>query len=223
MVDTPKFNFNNSSIKSDEELKAKLDADGGGFDKFFKPGKHEVRITKIEYQSLADDPNWGKYLIHVEGTGQKTTRGQLFVPIKDTLYRTKAGKETTVFFKRFQDFMSAVGVTVTIKDLTQTLNTIFGNVDKSPLLGTNVALEMGYDGNYVKYDGKDDIGNKRYLIEMADGSLIVDTATGKAAIFSGFDAAMAHAEQNQIKVQKYPQILKWVTSTTPTSKAAANW
>lgn len=217
MVDVPKFNFNSATIKSEAELQEALKGDSK-FDKYFKPGRHEVQITGLEYKGQATDQNWGKFVVKVRGAGDKETTGMVFVPFKDVNYMTASGKPTLMFYKRFAAFMGAVGLDSSVDKLATTLNENFSKPEKSPLLGANVVMELGYDGNHVRYDGKDAAGIKKYVIEMKDKSTIAET-------FPSFDSAAGHAEQNGIKLQDYPQILSWSVSANAgaTKKAAANW
>lgn len=219
MVDVPKFNFNSATIKSEAELQEALKGDSK-FDKYFKPGRHEVVITGIEYKGAATDANWGKFVVKVKGTGDKETTGMLFVPFNDVNYVTASGKTTVMFYKRFAAFMNAVGIKVSAdkEKLVTLLNDNFAKPEKSPLLGANVVMELGYDGNHIRYDGKDAAGIKKYVIELKGGATSAET-------FPSFDAAAGHAEQNGIKLQDYPQILSWDVSSNAgaNKKVAANW
>lgn len=217
MVDVPKFNFNSATIKTEAELQEALKGDSK-FDKYFKPGRHEVVITGLEYKGQATDANWGKFVVKVRGTGDKETTGMVFVPFKDVNYVAASGKPTLMFYKRFSAFAAAVGLDASMDKLAVTLNDNFAKPEKSPLVGLNVVMELGYDGNHVRYDGKDAAGIKKYVIEMKDKSTIAET-------FPSFDAAAGYAEQNGVKLQDYPQILGWATSSNAAAnkKAAANW
>lgn len=217
MVDVPKFNFNSATIKSEAELQEALKSDSKA-DKYFKPGRHEVVITGLEYKGVATDANWGKFVVKVKGIGDKETTGMVFVPFKDVNYVAASGKSTLMFYKRFASFATAVGLDASMNVLPTTLTDNFAKPEKSPLLGTNVVMELGYDGNHVRYDGKDAAGIKKYVIEMKDKSTIAET-------FPSFDAAAAYAEQNGVKLQDYPQILSWDRSSNATAnkKTAANW
>lgn len=216
-VSVPKFNFSKSTIKSDEELKALLDNDGKSGDKYFRPGLHEVTITKMEYKGRAGDQDWGKFVLSFEGAGGKATTGMIFVPFADVNYNGKNGKPTTLFYRRFTKFMDSVGIKVTVANREQVLTETFLKPERSPLIGSPVKIQFGYDGNYVDYKGKDEAGIKKYVIQMANnGGTTAET-------FPTFDAAAAHAEQANIQLQEYPQVLSYEVSSTPAAKKVSNW
>lgn len=220
-VTVPKFNFSGSSIKTEAEM-AKEEALTGGGDKYLRPGRHEVSITSVEYTGLAKDPNWGKFTLVLTGTGNKTTKAFLMVPFRDVMYVSQAGKPTAFMYKKFKSFMESLGVVITVDTLGDVLPTYFGN-NGAGLVGLNVAVEIGYEGNYVRYAGKDATGNKQYNIVFGDGSVLLDKQLQVVA-FPDFEAAGNYAEANQIRLQKFPEILAYSTSATPSAvKAASAW
>lgn len=222
-VTIPKFNFSGSSIKTEAEM-AKEEAASGGGDKYLKPGRHEVVITSVEYAGLAKDQNWGKFTLTLTGTGDKTIKSFLLVPFRDVMYVGASGKPTAFLYKKFKSFMAGLGIEITVDSLGEVLPTYFGNNAKA-LVGLTTAIEVGYDGNYVKYAGKTESGEKRYNIVFSDGNILLDKQL-QIMEFPDFAAAGLYAEANQIKLQKFPEVLSYSPSAqggNPTATAAGNW
>jgi hypothetical protein len=84
---------------------------------------------------------------------------------------------------------------------------VFTNPDKT-LVGRDLSANIGYQGNYIGYAGKDEAGINKYNITMKDGSVLAD-ASGKVMTFPEFEAALHHAEVNNIEVRKYVDVLDY--------------
>ena len=204
-VEIPKFNFSQSSIKTEDEFNKQEGEQTGG--KYLRSGRHEVSISKVEYAGVAKDPNWGKFTLTLTGTGDKTTRYFLMVPFRDVMYIGKSGKPTGIVYKKFKDFMGALGATITVDTLGDVLPTYFSNGGDA-LVGLKLAIELGYDGNYIKYSGKNEDGTKRYEIALKDGSVLLDKATMQPVTFPDPASAEAYAVSTQIPIQKFPEVLE---------------
>lgn len=225
MVDVaiPKFSFGGNSIKTDEELTQKLAETTSTGGKYFRPGKHTVKVTAAVYQGLAGDDRWGKFLLTLSGVGEKTTTAQLIVPFKDVMYIAKSGKETLFMFKKIQNFMSALGVTLTVGNLQDTLTQYFSNPAKT-LVGKELIINIGYAGNHIGYAGKNAVtGEVEFNIQMRDGSVVCDKSDLTPLLFSTRDAAMAQAEQLAIKIEEYSSVLNYEVSPTAKNLSVAGW
>lgn len=218
VTEIPKFNFSGSSIKTDEEFNKQEGELSGG--QYLRPGRHEVVITKVEYKGPSKDPNWGRFTLTLTGTGDKTTKYFLQVPFRDVMYVSSKGKPTGFMFKKFRDFMGALGIGITVDSLGEVLPTYFSKGGEA-LVGGKLAIELGYDGNYVKYAGKNGDGTKRYEIALKDGSILLDKDTLQPVTFADPSAAEAYAAEAQIIIQKYPEILKVEEPTGGVSFGAA--
>jgi hypothetical protein len=218
----PKFNFTGASVRTEAEMAAEEAKIGGGGDKYLKPGRHEVTVTAAVYKGLAKDPNWGKFELTLTGTGEKTIRAFLTVPFRDVMYMSAAGKPTAFMYKKFKSFLEGLGVSVTVDTLGDVLPQYFGN-NGAGLIGMTTAIEVGYDGNYVKYAGKSDTGEKKYNIVFGDGSILLDKQL-QVVNFPDYASAGNYAEANQIKLQKFPDILSYSPSARGNVAAAVgNW
>lgn len=214
----PKFNLSGSTIKTDEELAA-LGGSGKDTSPYFRPGTYQVSITKVEYQGSASDDRWGKFLLHLEGANGKAIRSQVMVPFRDVAFTSKTGKNTGLPFAKFKNFMLGLGVKVSVPTLEATLVEVFTNPDKT-LVGRDVSVNIGYQGNYIGYAGKDEAGIKKYNITMKDGSVLAD-ASGKVITWPEYGAAAEHADIHLIQINKYVDVLDYNEGKVAT--ASANW
>lgn len=217
----PKFNFSESPIKTQQELEQSLDAlNPGG--KYFRPGRHEARVTGVEYKGTASDPNWGKFMLTLEGTGGKTIKTLVMVPFKSIDFIDKNGRPTKFLYQKFTNLMSGLGYPgLRVEDLQTVLPEVWTKPEKT-VVGREVGIEVGYQGNHVRYDGKDEIGNKKYALEMADGSTLCD-ASGRVMYFNDYEAALGHAESNQIVIDRFTSVLSFVPSTKTSQASDSSW
>lgn len=215
----PKFNLSGSTIKTDEELASLGGSGSRDTSLYFRPGTYQVTITKVEYQGSASDDRWGKFLLHLEGANGKSIRSQVMVPFRDVAFAGKNGKNTGLPFAKFKNFMLGLGIKVSVPTLEATLTEVFTNPDKT-LVGRDVSVNIGYQGNYIGYAGKDDAGIKKYNITMKDGSVLAD-ASGKMMTWPEYGAAAEHAEINLITVSKYVDVLDYNEGTK--AAASSNW
>tara|TARA_R110000868_G_scaffold375983_3_gene640691 strand:- start:724 stop:1377 length:654 start_codon:yes stop_codon:yes gene_type:complete len=212
----PKFNFSDSTIKTDAELN---DLSPVFEDKYFRPGTAQVRIASVVYQGAAGDDSWGKFLLTLVGAGNKSITAQVLVPFRSPLYMAKSGKNTGYPFQKFKNFMLGLGIKVSVPTLETVLTEVFTNPDKS-LVGRDMSVNIGYEGNYIGYMGKDDAGIKRYNITMKDGSVLAD-ASGKALIWPEYAGAAHHAELGNIEVSRFVNVLDYNEGTAVA--ADGNW
>lgn len=206
MTDLPKFNFSGMSVKSEEELNAKL-AESDTRVKYFRPGKHTAKITNVVYQGLASDDRWGKFLLTLTGVGGKETTAQLIIPLRDVMYRTKSGKESAFMFKKAQTFLRAIGVDLTINNVEDVLKEQFSKPEKT-LVGQELVIEIGYNGNHIRYDGKTPTGDARYVIQKRDGSVVTD-ANAAPEVFTTREAALNHAETLDLPIEQYSSVVNY--------------
>lgn len=200
----PKFNFSGSTIKTEEELSQLTGGERQG-DKFFRPGTYQANIVKVEYTGVASDDRWGKFNVHLEGTGGKEIRTTVMVPFRDIAYTAKSGKNTGLPYLKYKNFMLALGVKLDLNNYQTVTAELFTNPDKT-LVGKDVSINVGYEGNYIGYMGKDEIGIRKFNITMKDGSVLSD-ASGKIITFPERDAALHHAEVSLMTVDRYTRVL----------------
>jgi hypothetical protein len=196
----PKFEFAGSSIKNDEDFVAA----GGGEKKprFLNPGRYDVKVAAMEYTGLARDPNWGSMMAVYETADGRTIRDYFMIPFTDHLY----GEKRTAFpFKRLQTIATAFGHTLTVANTADVMKTLFGKPEK--LVGTPVVIDVGYEGGFIHYAGKNKDGGKKYQIYTPDHNPVRDAATMTPVEFPDVGAAEAYAAANNLPVEKFPRIL----------------
>lgn len=204
----PKFDFSKSTLKTAEELNKALDGTGRKESLYLDSGMHDVAIIEAKYsEKVLSDPSWRQLHMTVEGAGKKTIKTSVLIPTSSFEYSKNGGTATLFPFKKFVEFCAGLGFTP-VKDADSAVTVLteyFAKPEKS-LVGRETKVTIGYLKNHIHYDGKDEIGQRRFIIKMGDGSTLLNKATGKVMAFSDRDSAMAHAEQNQIDIQKYPDV-----------------
>lgn len=214
-MEIPRFNFANSSIKTAAELDT---ADKGkGVDKFFKPGKYDVKIESVEVVGACkNDPTWCDVKVQYRGTGEKTIRDFLMVPTSDIKYGSKG---VLMPFRRLQAFAGALGHDLQPENVGDVLKALFANPTK--LIGHTVAIEVGYRKGYIHYTGKNEAGEKKYVIMTAEGSVLRDPATLQTVEFADFDAAKAYAVENKLPVSFFCDVVGVARSAAATTTASS--
>lgn len=192
----------------DAALNEKLAAESKAKKEFFKPGKHEVEITSVEYKGAVEsDDTWHKFRVVFQGTFGKEISELFLVPTKDVILNTKDGEKSAYPYRKLKDFMSAVGVELSLTTLGATLGKYFG--EKSQLVGMNLSIETAFTGPHVKYMGKDEAGNNTYQIVNRREEAIDD------AVFADYASAKKAAEDLGIALKGFVDVTKYVGSSTP--------
>lgn len=223
----PKFNFANSEIKSTADLQKAKDAEGST-GKHFRPGIYELKGVKVEYQGPAKDKTWHKYLFTWEGAGGKVATDQIMVPTSKVTFTVAKGsgksEESLFMFNKLTAFVESVfGVVLVIETLADSLTQVFGNIEKQ-FVGKTVSATIGYKGNYLKYDGANEDGSKRIVIQLTDGNCITENGVVKA--FPDFEAAKNYctAQKPPINVSEYTEIRSYAKSgSSQPLKSVSNW
>ncbi len=200
----PKFDFSKSTVKTTEELEALAPKDS----KFFRPGRHEVVIAGVEYTGAAKDPNWGKLTVTYGGTGDKTIKDFVLIPFSDIKY----GEKQTIYpFKKLQNLVSGLGLTLTPENMGDVMNTLFK--DTTVLTGLHLIIEVGYQNGHLKFSRVDD----QTVVNIVEkgGELLTDGVSKDPLIFSDADSALAYAEQKGLKVDRFVNVVGYDKSATP--------
>lgn len=223
MTDMPRFDFSGISVTTDEELQ-NLQAPRKSTSKVFQPGLHEVTISAMEYRGAPKgDASWIMFGVTYTGSSSekggegKEIRETILVPTKDIKY----GEKQTVYpFTKLQTWCKALGVTLSIKTLQKDLATLFSDVSK--LIGSNLAITVGYENASVGYTRSKD-GSVAFFINKRNGSALTDEA-GKTLTFPDRDAAQAYMDEAGIKYDAFPSVVGHSLSATPNRlKSNDNW
>ena len=218
MTNLPKFDLSSMALKSDDELKDALKGSTGDGGKTFKPGKHEVTIQSSEFMGIVEsDDTWARYRVIFEGAGGKTIRDTIMVPLKDiTSFKKADGKTSNFPGRKCKQFLEAVGAEVTIKTLGDVLKTYFGK--DNALVGLNLCVDVAYQGNHVKYLGKNAAGDMQLGLVNRKGERIDGTPT-----FGSYDEANKYAEDNSVVIKRFPDVDSYSVSSTPNKRPKADW
>lgn len=208
----PKFDF--SSMNLDQSaLNEKIEADKKASRQFFKPGSHEVTVTGLEYKGQVEsNPTWAKYRISYEGTYNKTISDLVMVPTQDVTFKNKEGKDTLFPYRKLVELMASLGVELNLTNLGANMKKFFGS-ENSPLIGKNLKIETAYTGPHIKYQGKSAAGQSIYQVVKRNEEPIFDN------LFASYDEAGSFAEQNNVEVRGFVDVVKYVSSSTPAQEA----
>lgn len=210
----PTFSFKKATaddIELDQALAAQVTSS-----KFFKPGTHEVSILTSTYTGLASDPSWGKVRVEYEGAGGKKIKDTIMIPFNDIQkFTTKTGKNSLMPGRKLKMFLNALGDTVKLATLEDTLKQRFG-ADNS-LAGLPIVIETGYTGSYLKGQRQGD--TLVVTLVYRDGNAIPGHKT-----FDSYDAANEYVEQHNIEVQSFVDVLVYKKSAAlKAPKDSSNW
>ncbi len=209
MTTLPRFNFSKSTIKTTAELNKVVEETSGKQDRFFRPGKYEVKVIAAVHQGPAADKTWQKFLLTLKGAGPATITHQVMVPFESIEYNTSTGKNKLFAYSKLVKLMAGIGVALTPENLEATLMEYFSNVEKS-LVGRQLSIDVGFRGNFIKYVGKNADGKTQYQICLSDQTLLPE-------VYADYGAAEAAAEVKKIEVSKFAE----VTDITPSATGAA--
>lgn len=201
----PKFDFSKMNL-TDDQLNEQLKGDQKK--SFFKPGKHEVKIVGIEYKGAVEsDATWHKYRILFEGTYNKEISDLMMVPTSNVILNTSKGEQSSYPYRKLKDFMTAVGVELSLTNLGEVLSKAFG--EKSNLVGKDLAIECAYDGIHVKFQGKDATGNNKYQLVNKREEPLYDQ------VFADHKSANEFGKKEGLEVEGFVDIMRYVASSTP--------
>jgi hypothetical protein len=194
-MEAPKFNLNAKSIGlTDEALQGELEKQGG---KYFEPGNYDLKIVSADFHANKDtqsiyctgDETWFNVALELQGVDDRKTKYWLQVPTSKVTF----GKKNTFFvFKKFAEFMAAIGSPVVATNLGKVVPKFF-SAPKDTLVGLKLNADIGYDGPYV-----DRVGETEYRIIKARDKPVLDEG-GEPMTFPDAASAKAAADGMGIK------------------------
>lgn len=150
-MQAPVFNLKASGFNSQEELDKKLDEKPG---KGFNPGNYDLQIVAADFHKNKDtqeiycagDPSWFNVVITAEGAEGRQQKHWIQVPTSDIHF---GKKRTLMVYKKFTEFMAAIGVPVTLENLGKVVPKYF-SAPADTLSGLKFNCDIGYEGLTLK-------------------------------------------------------------------------
>lgn len=158
-----------------------------------KPGMYNLVVETYTLQ--ADDrqkdgagKQWGRLTIKAKdaATGYGVT-GFVDVPLETLVYTSKSGTTSNVKTRIFQDFVQALtgnrpapqGIAAAVNGLSDIL------------VGSTFTAKVGYDRDYVSYEGKNDEGEPILGLRLKNGDAML-SIDGEPLTFSSRDSAVEY-------------------------------
>lgn len=200
----PKFDATDHISGKEEEFQKELNKAGGN--KFIKdPGEYILTVQDIENKGIAkSDANWLNLRFKLEtANGESFNLFQLF-PLKRVDNFKYGPKKTLFVYRGLMDFLRAFGVTLEFDTAMATIGGLLGNMEA--FIGKKIRVEIGYTGPHTQYIGKD--GDKNQYVIINKGERLKDEE-GVEMIFPDWKAAENYAAGVSLKLQGFPEILKF--------------
>jgi len=196
------FNFKKSTLGlTEEEFQKKKEEKPQG--KFFEPGTYTLRIKDADFAYDKDgncmskaDPTWAKVLILFADAGGREMKHWLLIPTSKLYYNEKNSKRPEFVYMKFREFMAGIGVETDAS--FESVKSVVPKYFKDPknLIGKEVEAEIGYQGPYIHYAGKE-----QFKICKRNGEEITDE------VFGSKEEAMAKAIEIGLKIEGFTRIL----------------
>jgi hypothetical protein len=218
-MEAPKFNLKASNLgfASNEALEAEMNKPQG---KSFEPGNYDLQIVSADFHAnkttgsiyCEGDETWFNVVVVAQGADERTTKYWIQVPTS----RVHFGAKKTLFvYKKFVEFMAAIGESVTTDNLDKIVPKYFSDPGEA-LVGFKFNADIGYEGAHIQRseDGCRIITAAGKPLEEEDGTVIVAPDFGAAKqILEGVNDS--RSEKNKIKLS-FANIVKF----TPKQKAS---
>lgn len=209
----PKFNIKNIDL-SDEQLNEKMAESARKESKFFKPGRHATKISKVEYLGQGADETWAKFRLTYSGTGEKQITDIIMAPTTGKLTVTdKNGEESPLPMARLKNFLEALGETVSVATLGNIVPVYFGS--ETALLGMNIDINAGYAGTHLTK-----VGENQIALVYRSGDRV-----DNHPVFSSFEEGRKYCEANRIRTKDFTDVLSYSPSAAGNNPAKKddNW
>lgn len=149
----PVFNLNPSNLDftDDAELQDELGKSGGKF--FDDPCNIDLEVVAADFHPNKEtgsiyckgDDTWFNVVMTLRGAGDKEIKHWIQVPTS----KIKFGeKDTLAVYKKFQQFLFALGEEVTLNALGELVQKYFSDPGAG-LVGVKVNVDLGYEGPYI--------------------------------------------------------------------------
>jgi len=174
--------------------------------KFLTPGEYAAKITEVAYKGAPQGDNtWGKFTLQLEATNGRQIRHMVLVPgSESTTYGTKA---STYPFVKLLNLLRSAGLNVdSSAKAQQSVQSAFGMLPKSGLIGKDISIRVGYTRPhlaYTKLEG-DAAGKGVFMLKLADGK---DHAAFSDRTWGSRDLALAEIAEAGIEIQEFAEVV----------------
>lgn len=201
MTTIPNFKVGSKPTISAEDYQAQADQSSGGGSRYLsEPGTYDLMVKSAKYGKASEkDPNWINVELQLEDAEGRGIRHYVMIPTTAETNFLYGPKKTVMPFESLQRFLRGFGVVLQFDTAMVQIAGLFGNLDI--FCGKTIKARVGYEGEYIKYLGKSDSGDKKYMIVKKDGSPKLDL------VFADAKAALAHAKENKINIS-YTRLLE---------------
>ncbi len=217
-MSAPVFNLKASNLgfKSDEDLQKKMDEKQG---KGFDIGNYDFEIVAADFHKNKDtglitcdaDDSWFNVVVTAGGAEDRSTKYYVQVPTSTVYFKGKKGP-TLFCFKKFTEFMAAIGEPVTLDTLDSVVPKFFSNPAK--LVGKKFNGDVGYDGPYIEKVSETECRIIR------NGKPVEEA--GEVVTFPDFQSARAYADGARIKTSR-PSIIKFIPAKGVAQANDSEW
>lgn len=196
----PKFKVGSKPTISAEEYQAQADQSGGGSKYLSEPGTYDLMVKSIKWGKASEkDPIWVNLEVQLEDSEGRGIRHYVMVPTSAETNFLYGAKRTVMPFESFQKFLRGFGVALQFETALDQIASLFNDLDV--FCGKVLRARVGYEGEYIKYFGKSEAGEKKYQIVKKNAEPHTDI------IFSDAKAALAYAKENKINIS-YTRVLE---------------
>lgn len=197
----------------------KFEKDAQGGNNFFSdPGSYELKIIEIDNKGpVKSDPTWIGLVIKMVGVNEEKITQYITVPTCNLNYITNAGKPTKFMYKKYKEFLIALGIDeVTQENVLTFAPKLFS---EGLILDLSVQATLNYEGAYAKFNGKD--GDVVTYVLVHNNEVVTDATNevegvNQPILFTTRDAAEAHAVQMGISdFQAFISLVGWGDCPNP--------
>lgn len=176
--------------------------------RFFSEGLHTVKIVSVDEKGpVSTDNSWERLWVKVEGTGERSTYTGISFPTESLMFK---GEPNSYMAQQFLALVKALGYSTSPSELPGVMAKLFS--DTSKLVGLELQVQVGYKGNHLVLQDK-----KLHVVQKYGNRPVLKD--GQPAVFSEREEAYEWAASSKLEIQKFPEIVAFVASTTHKSVA----
>lgn len=198
----PNFDTFKGTVDEAAMLASEAASSGQKESKFFAPGTYEVVIKNAEYhQPLSGDSTWHGFKLMLE-EGGKSIRSYLSVPTRSDRYMKPGLKpeHQLLMFHKLREFMRAIGEECDMSSMPRTLK-LFSRPEF--LHGKKIKIEVGYNKPHLEFVAEEKLFR---IVDRKGNEIFPD-------MFPDRTSAIAFAAEKSIRVDSFPEILKYYPGT----------